>query len=127
MISRLTFNLMTDDMEASVNFYTQLLGFQAGMTVPETKPWQWVQLNAGEIELMLQTRVSMAGEDKSWADAPIGGSFGMYTEVDTLEEMRTKLSAAGITVSEITETFYGMKECRLLDPNGYHITLAQRA
>jgi lactoylglutathione lyase len=59
MIGRLTFNLMTDDMEESVNFYTQLLGFETGMTVPESKPWQWAQLNAGSVKLMLQTRASI--------------------------------------------------------------------
>ena len=126
-VKKITTNLMTTHMAETVRFYTDLLGFEVGMSVPEEAPYNWVQLNSGNSELMFQTQESMAAENQEFEKMTIGASMGLYFEIDGLTEIHKELRKLNVMVSEIEEKFYGMNECHLKDPNGYYITLAERA
>lgn len=125
--NKISINLMTDHIAETVRFYTDLLGFELTMSVPEEAPFNWVQLSSGKAELMFQTRESMASEVAEFEDAKIGGSFGLYIEVSGLQEMHDKLSGLHLAVTSVEEKFYGMNECHIKDPNGYFLTLAEKA
>ena len=126
-VKKITTNLMTTHMAETVRFYTDLLGFEVGMSVPEEAPYNWVQLNSGNSELMFQTQESMAAENEEFEKMSIGASMSLYFEIDGLTEVHQELKKLNVMVSDIEEKFYGMNECHLKDPNGYYITLAERA
>jgi len=126
-VKKISTNLMTEHMSETVRFYTELLGFEIGMSVPEEQPYNWVQLHSGTAELMFQTRESMAAEVAEFEETKIGGSFGLYIELQDLQKLHENLRKVNMAVSDLEDKFYGMRECHLKDPNGYFLTLAEPA
>jgi len=52
--SKLTPNLLVADVERSLGFYTKVLGFQRGLTVPEQSPFVFGSVVSGPVEIVTQ-------------------------------------------------------------------------
>ncbi len=138
MSSTMIPNLMTENVNASVEFYCSRLGFtflngmlasseQATNEYSTVTKLQWAMLNHDGAMLMLQERSSIAGDYPPFAEMPVAASVAFYLEVADLDNLLAGLSdEVKIIVPERT-TFYGMREVRILDNNGYVVTLAQKA
>ncbi len=121
-----TANMLTDDMDASLKFYCEVLGFEMVMSVPEQGPFDWCMLHLESVEVMLQTRKSMAEELALFQDMENGGALGFYIKVDDVHAMAKKLRAANVEVTkDINTTFYGATEFTIKDPNGFILTFAE--
>ncbi len=131
-------NLMTENVNASIEFYCNHLGFtylngmlanceQVATEYSADTPLQWAMLNHNGAMLMLQERSSIGGDYPPFADMPVAASVSFYLEVEDLDKLLTRLGdEVKIIVPERT-TFYGMREVWILDNNGYVVTLAQKA
>lgn len=114
------------ELERSIAFY-QLLGFEIGNYMPRSGPMHWVWLYAPHApdwkrgpNLML-TR-SVRAIDASAQDV----LFYLYAE--NLTSLRSSLRAKGVNAGEIGYPDYlPHGECRLEDPDGYVLMLAQSA
>lgn len=137
MSATLTPNLVTDDVNASVAFYRDTLGFQflAGMPFGEGPPvdrfddnirLQWTMLELDGAKLMFQARSSIAREFPPLEEAAVGASATFYLEVEELDRLLARLGEAVETVLPDHVTFYGMREIWIRDNNGYLLTLAQK-
>ena len=71
----LTPNIMVEDVNKTIDFYKNILGFQTLMTVPEAGKFNWALISRGDVMLMLQQQESLAEEYPLFAKKPIGGSL----------------------------------------------------
>jgi catechol 2,3-dioxygenase-like lactoylglutathione lyase family enzyme len=112
---QLTANLIVESIEACLPFWVDRLGFKKSVEVPHAGGLGFVILKRDDIELMLQTRASLA-EDI----APFGKETYravLYIKVDDLEPIRKALAGYPLVVPERT-TFYGAHELIVKDPAG---------
>ena len=102
--------LWTQNLEESLKFYSEVLGF----TIAEYNPdWQWASLHHNEVEVML----SAFNQHSPQKESLFTGSF-YFTVVD-VENLWLDLKIK-TKVCYPLETFdWGMREFAIYDPNGY--------
>jgi lactoylglutathione lyase len=124
---KLTPNLLVQNVERSLAFYTDILGFSKGMTVPDASPFVFAQVTSGAVEIFLNDAVGAVGEYPMLAGRPIGASGTLFIEVEQIEALWTELQPKVTVVVPLFTQWYGMKEFAIADPDGYLITFAERA
>ena len=122
---KLTPNLLVADIAASIDFYCNVLGFQQIMTVPETPPFDWAMLQHGEVMVMLQSRQSLGDELPELQALPGGGALLLYINVDDVDGLYAAVKDKMPVRKGLEETFYGMREFSVTDPDGFLLTFAQ--
>lgn len=125
---KLTPNLIVADVERSLAFYTDVLGFTRSMTVPEEAPFVFGSVVSGSVEIFFNEKQTATKEFPMLAAQPIGTSGTMYLEVQsgTIEQLHKRLKPIVTIVMPFVTQWYGMKEIVIGDPDGYLITLAER-
>ena len=117
--NKVTANLMVRDIAASLKFYQQILGFERQITVPEQEPFVFVAMGTDDVEIFLNKSES--------PKAPLPGGISLYVEVSGLEQLLSRIQQESITIEiPLNETFYGMREFAVLDPDGYMLIFAER-
>jgi len=116
-------NLIVASIEDCLPFYVDRLGFTRTASVPHDGKLGFVSLSRGGLELMLQSRGSLAG-DIAGLD-PDGFRAALYIEVELLAPIREALSGWPRVVPERT-TFYGAREIIVRDPAGNLLAFASR-
>lgn len=121
----LTPNLMVKDVNQTVDFYRDHLGFTLSMSVPDTGTFSWALMHHEEISIMFQTQESLA-EDLPLVNTrtSMGGAL-FYLNVEGIHEWYEKLKEVTTVLSPPAEKFYGATEFSFLDCNGYIITFAE--
>jgi hypothetical protein len=109
--------------ESSLPFYVERLGFTQTVEVPHDGKLGFVILKRGELELMLQSRASVAA-DVAGLD-PDSFRAALYIEVNKLAPIRKALNGWPCVIPERT-TFYGAREIIVRDPAGNVVTFASR-
>lgn len=129
---KLTPNLIVENVEASLNFFRQILGFQLGFTVPEAPPYVFGSVTSGGVEIFLNQRQAVAHEYPALGAKPIGGSLTLYIEVEGLQEImaavrKSEAEKTGAKiVMPVQDQFYGMREFAFEAPEGWIVTIAER-
>ena len=121
-VKKLLPSLGVSDLRRSIAFYRDFFGFSlvdhfddaAGATV-----WCW--LRSGVAELMLQ---QLTPDQQITLEPALGQSWVLYIRPADIDDMRRRLVAAGVDVSEIALTGYGARECFVQDPDGYELWLS---
>ena len=125
-LKKLTPNLMVENVNETVDFYRDVLGFELAMSIPEEGELNWAMMSCGGVELMFQSRASVAEEFPPFGELEIGGSLGFYIEVAGIDELYAGLAERAEIVTEPHTTFYGMREFTIRDNNGYILTFAEQ-
>jgi predicted enzyme related to lactoylglutathione lyase len=96
---KLTPNLVVRNVEASMNFYKSVLGFQATITVPEQTPYVFGAVTNGAVEIFFNDQKAVAEDYPALAAKPVGGSLTLFIEVEGIEQILAAVqkSAAKIT------------------------------
>jgi len=116
-------NLIVESIEACLPFYLERLGFTQTVEVPHAGRLGFVILKRGDLELMLQSRASVADDVAEVARDTF--RTALYIEVDQLAPIRKALKGWPLVVPERT-TFYGAREIIVRDPAGNLISFASR-
>ena len=124
---KLTPNLMVEDVDRTVDYYRDVLGFTLAATAPEQRPFEWAMVSSGGAELMFQSRESLSGEVPALRDRKIGGAFTIYIEVEDIEALYAHVQDRMPIVVDLHDTFYGAREFSAQDCNGYILGFAGRA
>jgi len=125
VFTKLTPNLMVPDVDEATEYYRKL-GFSRVVRVPtEGGVAEFAILVAGSVELMLQSRASIAEDLPPVESQPYGGGCIIYLEVDDIKGLHDSLAGQVDVVVPLRETFYGSTEFYLRDPYGYTIGFAQ--
>jgi catechol 2,3-dioxygenase-like lactoylglutathione lyase family enzyme len=112
MFSKLTPMLRTWDINASVAFYRDVLGFTCRS---QNEQWCWAHLVRDQVELMLSGPNSQEGDD---APQMTGSLYIVCNEVD---ELFASLQDRVEICYPIEDFEYGMREFAIYDNNGYLI------
>jgi lactoylglutathione lyase len=124
-LKTLTPNVMVEDVNRTIEFYRDVLGFQVNATVPDQGQFDWASMKRDSVEVMFQSRSSLSGEIPAYADLPIGGALTFFVTMDGIQELYDKLKGKVTIVQDLHTTFYGMREVAIRDCNGYVLTFAE--
>ena len=118
-------NLISDSVNASVDFYTKHLGFSLVTSVPETGTYGWAMIQRDGVTLMFQSLKSLQ-EDVPSLKFDRKGSLGtFFIKMKGIEELYKSLQGKVDIALEWRVTFYGMKEFGIKDPDGYYMVFAE--
>lgn len=121
-MKKLTPVLVVDAVEPAAAFWRDRLGFEQTMEVPHGDELGFVGLQKGGVEIMYQSRASVAADMPSLAEGPYRSV--LFIEVDDLDAVERAVAGAEI-VTPRRQTFYGMDEIAVRDPGGNIIVFAQ--
>jgi uncharacterized glyoxalase superfamily protein PhnB len=125
--TKLTPNLVVRDVQAALNFYQSVLGFQPGMRVPDSPPYVFGSVTSGNVEIFFNDQKAVAEDYPPLARDPIGGTMTLFLECEGIEDVLRAVEKAGARVVMPLKTqFYGMREFAFVDPEGWTVTMAER-
>ena len=123
---KLTPNLLVADVERSLAFYVDTLGFARGMTVPDVSPFVFASVTSGDVEIFFNDAATAVKEYPAFAGKPIGATGTMFIELESVDALHDRIKSRATIVMPIKSKFYGMREFAIVDPDGYVITFAER-
>ena len=136
---KITPDLMVRDVTEAVKFYTEKLGFQLGMLVPEGertvetrlalgKKYVYAMVSRGEVFVMFMLKDAYAEDIPALRGVPVGASLTLYFDVDHLDGLYASFKEKGVEiVKDLSSTWYGMKEFYIRDSDGYILGFAEKA
>ena len=136
---KLTPDLMVHDVAKTVRFYTEKLGFELAMLVPEgertvatevadNKKYAYAMVTRGEIFFMFMSKDAYVEDVPALKGVPIGASATLYCDVDNVTDLYTSFKEKGVEIiKELSTTWYGMKEFYIKDCNGYILGFAEQS
>jgi hypothetical protein len=122
MIQKATALLRVERIEPSLSFWVDRLGFQKVTEVMEGDSLGFVILSKGHVEVMLQSRASLAKDLPMLSVGALAPSV-VYIGVTNIDEIAAKLGASEIIVPKRT-TYYGMEEIWVREPGGHVVGFA---
>lgn len=125
-ITKLTPNLIVSDIDRSITFYRDVLGFSMQMSVPDAPPFVFAIMTSGPIEVFLNAPEAAYAEYPAFRTQAIGGTLTLFFEVTEIEAAYARLAPLVRVVMPFEKKWYGMTEFAFLDPDGYVITYAER-
>lgn len=117
--------LFVDAIEPSLEFWVGRLQFEKTAEVPEGDHLGFVILKQGDSEIMLQTRESMKKDVNAASQAMLSMTSCLYIEVDSFADVLDRIQGAQVLVPQ-RDTFYGMREIYVREPQGQIVGFAAR-
>jgi uncharacterized glyoxalase superfamily protein PhnB len=125
-MNKITANLMVEDVNATVDFYRDVLGFELEASVPEEGELHWAMMVRGGVEIMFQSAADLKKEYVPFADMKVGGSLLLFIEMRGVETFYAEIKDKVRVTVELHDTFYGMREFTIEDADGYTLTFAEQ-
>lgn len=117
--------LFTEAIEPSLPFWTEGLGFEVTTEVPEGDALGFVILEREGIQVMLQTRASVAADLPDLEEEVMRGPTTVFLRVDSVDGAAERLEEHGAAVVvPRRQTFYGADELFVRSPDGALVGLA---
>jgi catechol 2,3-dioxygenase-like lactoylglutathione lyase family enzyme len=124
--SSLTPNLIVADVERSLAFYRDVLGFTVEDTVPDAPPYVFAIVRSGPVELFLNSPGPATEEYPVLGGRPIGGTLTLFIKVAGIRAAYEALKGQLNVVMPLEKKWYGPTEFAFTDPDGYVITFAEQ-
>jgi hypothetical protein len=117
--------LMVEEIEKSLPFWIDRMGFAKTVDVPEGDRLGFVILVRDGAEIMLQSIESVRKDSPQFV--PQGDSYnvGLFVEVEDFADVLKRLEGHLTALPERT-TFYGMREIGVREPSGHIVVFAAR-
>lgn len=126
-LESLTPNIMVKDVNQTLEYYQEVLGFEIVDTNPREGKLEWGFVKKGEAGLMFQEMASLKAEYPTLSSTPLGGAMTFYILVQkNIEAWFSTLKGKVKVVKELNTTFYGTKEFAIEDINGFILTFSER-
>lgn len=125
-LKKLTPNLVVSDVERSIRFYRDVLGFTVSATVPDAAPYVFASVQSGSVEIFLNAPEPAIAEYPAFKDRPLGGTLTLFIEVAGIQQAHDALKDRLKVVMPLEHKWYGVTEFAFEDPDGYLITFAER-
>lgn len=123
IMKKLTPVLYVEEIEPVLSFWVDRLEFEITEQVPEGGRLGFIILQKDDVEIMYQTRRSVASDIPALADTPMRGSF-LFIQVDDLDAIENALEGIEPVIPR-RKTFYGADELIVREPAGNAVTFAQ--
>jgi lactoylglutathione lyase len=125
-VKKLTPNLVVSNVERSVAFYCDTLGFMLTQKVPDQSPLVFASVQSGSVEVFFNAPEPAVAEYPAFESKPIGGTLTLFMEVDGINVLHDALAGRVKIVMPLERKWYGVTEFAITDPDGYVITFAER-
>lgn len=129
--SDVTPNLVVSNVERSLAFYRDVLGFSVTATVPDASPFAFAWMQRDGVNVFLNSHESIE-EHGALAERPIGGTASLFIVIEAddvaggIDALFASISPRATVMMAPKNQFYGMREFGIEDPDGYVIFFAQR-
>lgn len=124
-VKKITSILFAEELEPCIQFWTEKMGFQKTIEVPEGNKIAFVLLEKNGLELMYQSFASVEKENAAIGAAVRKGPSFLYIEVADLDLALAATQGAEL-VMPVRTTFYQSKEFGIKDPIGHYLIFAQQ-
>jgi len=124
-LTSLTPNIMVKNVNQTLDYYTQVLGFELVDTNPTAGVLEWGYVKMGEVGLMFQEETSLKKEYEELKDYNIGAALTFYIRVTKIKELYEHLQQKVKIIKALNKTFYGALEFALMDINGFILTFSE--
>jgi hypothetical protein len=117
--------LMVQEIEKSLPFWIDRMGFTKTVDVPEGDRLGFAILVRDGAELMLQTIESVRKDAPQFAPQSQSHDVGLFIEVEDFADILKRLEGYPTALPERI-TFYGMREIGVREPSGHTVIFAAR-
>jgi len=124
-LEAVTPNLVVANLEKSLAFYRDVLGFELDMHVPDQPPYVFAAVKRGGVQIFLNDVSAVRKDFPALADRARGGGNTMYIKMTGVEAYHRQLEGKVTIVVPFVRQPYGMTEFGIEDPDGYVIFFAQ--
>ncbi len=124
-VKKITPILFAQELEPCIKFWTEKIGFQKTVEVPEGNKIGFVILEKNGLELMYQSFASVEKDNAATEAAARKGPTFLYIEVADIDAALAAIKGAEI-VMPMRTTFYHAKEFGIKDPVGHYLIFAQQ-
>lgn len=123
-VKKITPVLFAAAIEPCVKFWTDRVGFQKTVEVPEADGLGFAILAKDGVELMYQSYASAEKDLPALAEDVRRGPTFLYVEVDDLDAVIGATGDAPVAFP-VRKTFYGSREIGVRDPAGHLVVFSQ--
>ena len=116
-------SLTVNDLQASIRFYTDVLGFVVGERWEDGGKLMGVMLKAGSCQIGLSQDDFKKGRDRQKG---VGTRIWCETS-QNVDALATRIKAAGGNLTQEPRAEMGGKNFAIDDPDGYHLSFEQRS
>lgn len=124
-MKNLTVNLMVRNVNDTVDFYRNILGFELSMSVPEKGVFDWAMVTKESVSIMFQEEKNIKNEYSCLKNREISPSFTMYIKTENVKGIYETLKDKVNIVLDYHKTFYGSYEFAIEDINRYILTFSE--
>lgn len=124
-LESITPNLMVQNVNQTIAFYTELLGFTLIDTNPESGEFEWAYVMHNKVGLMFQQESSLKAEYPELNDVHGNSALTLYIRVQNIQELYSTLQNKVNVVKPMNTTFYGTEEFAIMDINGFILTFSE--
>ncbi len=122
IVKQLVPELIVEDVERTLRFYKEKLGFDIVAQAPENGKPSWAEMVNGSARLMVQGKEETLIEMPLLSSYSIGGTTLLVLRIDGQNVVRNLWSQQtdwGHVILPLRETEYGTVEFVIADPDGY--------
>lgn len=120
-MASLRVEIFPDDLDATADFYTRVLGFSLVRDEREETPG-YLALELGAVRVGAARRSADAAASRR---PPVG--VELVLEVDDLDAVRAHIVDEGWPLdADLADQPWGLRDLRLLDPSGYYWRVTER-
>jgi uncharacterized glyoxalase superfamily protein PhnB len=123
MVKKLTPVLYVESIEPCLDLWVKRLGFEKTVEVPEGDKLGFVILVKDGVELMYQSRASVAKDIPAFATRTLGQT-NLFIEVEDLAAVERAVKGLKLALPK-RKTFYGSTEIGVQDPAGNVVIFAE--
>ncbi len=123
-MKKLTPVIVVDEIEPCLPFWIDRLGFEKTAEVPEGSKLGFVILRKDGVEVMYQSRESVAKDVPALVPERGGHPIGLFVEVSDVAAVEQALRGLELILPR-RRTFYGMDEIGVKEPGGNSVIFAQ--
>lgn len=118
-------NLMVNDVNQTLDYYINTLGFKKVMTVPDSGNLVWAMVKSGSVTFMFQEKNNIKSEYPQLNNFEQGGGLTFYITVTNVQKLNDSLKDRVKIAKDLNKTFYGATEFAIEDINGYILTFSE--
>ena len=124
-LESLTPNIMVKDVNETLDYYTNNLGFKLIDTNPESGQYEWGYVMLDNVGMMFQEEKSLKTEYKEIEPLKVGGALTFYIRIKDINSYYNQVSKKTNIIKPMNKTFYGTNEFAIMDLNGFILTFSE--
>lgn len=121
-LQRLVPLLQVSDMETTLAYYREALGFELDYVWPDAREPKWAQVSRASVSLMFTPDL---GTSQAPFIAEKGNGVVLYVWVDRVDALYAELAEHGAIIVQGLQSFGMRRQFSIGDPNGYVIAFSQ--